>query len=72
MGIKPNAYFCVDTKGGNTMSDKDIELLIELANAKLDRGVSGEEALKSFVNAGILNNEGTYTEPYKDLEEITL
>lgn len=72
MVIKPNAYFCVHTKGRNTMSDKDIELLIELANAKLNRGVSEGEALISFVNAGILNHEGNYTEPYKDLEEITL
>ncbi|WP_316825529.1 hypothetical protein [Pedobacter miscanthi] len=54
------------------MSDKDIELLIELANAKLDKGVSKQEALDSFVNAGILNNEGTYTEPYKELEEMAL
>jgi hypothetical protein len=58
--------------GGNTMSDKDIELLIELANAKLDKGVSKQEALNSLINAGILNNEGTYTEPYKELEEIAL
>jgi hypothetical protein len=54
------------------MSDKDIALLIELANAKLNKGVSEQEALNSFVNAGILNNEGTYTEPYKELEEIAL
>jgi hypothetical protein len=58
--------------GGKTISDKDIELLIELANAKLDKGVSKEEALNSLISAGILNNEGTYTEPYKELEEIAL
>ncbi|WP_200940332.1 hypothetical protein [Pedobacter sp. Leaf194] len=52
------------------MSDKDIDLLIELANAKLNKGVSGKEALDSFVNAGILNTAGTYTEPYRELEEI--
>jgi len=54
------------------MSDKDIELLIKLTNAKLDKGVSEQEALNSFVNAGILNNDGTYIEPYNELEKIAL
>ena len=54
------------------MGDNDIELLIELAQAKLDKGVSEQQALNSFVNAGILNNQGNYTEPYKELEEIAL
>ena len=46
--------------------------LLILAMAKRDKGVSEQEALNSFVNAGILNNEGTFTEAYKELEEIAL
>ena len=51
------------------MNCKDVEILIELANAKIDKGVSEQEALKSLINAGILNNEGEYTERYKSLEK---
>ena len=52
------------------MSEKDLNLLIELAQEKLRRGVSKEEALKSFIAAGILDARGEYTEPYKELETL--
>ncbi len=52
------------------MSDKDLNILIELAQEKLKKGVSREEALNSFIAAGILNDKGEYTEPYKELEAI--
>jgi hypothetical protein len=50
------------------MSDKDLELLLELAEEKLKSKVSKEEAMQSFVAAGILNQDGAYTDPYKQLE----
>lgn len=55
----------------HTMSDKDLNLLIELAQEKLRKGVSKEDALNSFVTAGIMDSHGEYTEPYKELEELT-
>lgn len=50
------------------MSDKDLQLLMELAEEKLQRAVTKEDALKSFIAAGILDEAGEYTEPYKELE----
>jgi hypothetical protein len=52
------------------MSEKDLNLLMELAQEKLKKGVSKEEALTSFVAAGILDAHGEYTEPYKELDNI--
>jgi len=52
------------------MSDKDLNILIELAQEKLKKGVSKEEALNSFIAAGIMDDKGAYTEPYKELETI--
>ena len=50
------------------MSDKDLQLLMELAEEKLQKAVTKEDALKSFIAAGILDEAGEYTEPYKELE----
>lgn len=52
------------------MSDKDLELLVELAKEKLRKGVSKEDAIESFVKAGIMDSQGEYTEPYRQLEEL--
>lgn len=49
------------------MSEKDIQNLIELAEAKIKEGVSREEALATLVGAGIIDENGDYTEPYRDL-----
>ncbi len=40
------------------MSEKDIQNLIELAKQKLNEKVSREQALASFVAAGILDKKG--------------
>lgn len=53
------------------MSEKDLNLLIELAQEKLRIGVSKEDAINSFVSAGIMDAKGVYTAPYKELEEIS-
>ena len=50
------------------MSEKDIQLLIDLAK-KLERDLTKESALESFIAAGILDEFGNYTKPYKELEK---
>lgn len=49
------------------MSEKDFNKLMELADQKLGQIVTPEEALRSLVNAGILDTNGKLTKPYKDL-----
>ena len=53
------------------MSEKDFNLLMELVNQKLHQEVSKEEALRSLVNAGILDSSGNLTKPYEDLAIVT-
>jgi len=50
------------------MTNKDLKLLMDLANKKLNENVSKEEALESLMNSGILDINGNYTKPYKILE----
>jgi hypothetical protein len=50
------------------MSEKDIKQLIALAK-ELENGLTKEDALKSFIAAGILDEAGNYTLPYKELEQ---
>jgi hypothetical protein len=52
------------------MSDKDLKKLSDIANEKVKAGVTKEEALKSFVAAGIMNDKGRYTKPYAILETV--
>lgn len=49
------------------MSDKDLQALIVLAE-KLKDGLTKEAALQSLIAAGILDQAGDYTAPYKELE----
>ena len=49
------------------MSKKEIKQLFDLAKNRLKNPVSKEEAMHAFVNAGILNNDGQYTENYPHL-----
>lgn len=53
------------------MSEKDFNLLMDLADKKLHQEVSKEEALRSLVNAGILDAKGNLTKPYEDLAVVT-
>lgn len=50
-----------------TMSEKDIKNLMDLADEKLKKGVTREEALRSLQAAGILDKDGNHTEPYQNL-----
>jgi hypothetical protein len=49
------------------MSEKDYNKLLELAERKLAEKVSPAEALRSLVQAGILDEAGNLTAPYADL-----
>lgn len=46
------------------MSEKDFDKLMELAQKQLHEKVSKEEALRSLVSAGILDEAGNLTAPY--------
>ena len=52
------------------MSEKDLNILMELAQENLKKEVSKEDALKSFIAAGIMDDKGEYTEPFKELEAV--
>ena len=54
------------------MSDKDIEKLTELANARLERAkaMSKKEAILSLNQAGILTKKGKFKQAYVELEEV--
>jgi len=51
------------------MSEKDLQILIALAK-ELEKDLTKEEALKSFIAAGILDETGNYTQPYRELAKI--
>ena len=50
------------------MSQKEINQLTELAQEELKKDVSREEALDTFVQAGILDPNAKFTSPYEHLE----
>ena len=45
------------------MNEQDIKSLENIALEELKKGVTREEALRSFMAAGILDENGNYTEP---------
>ena len=53
------------------MNEKEIKQLIDLAKS-LKNNISKEIALTSFVSAGILDDKGVYTKPYKELNKVIL
>ena len=55
------------------MSDKDIEMLINLAKIKLEEAehMSKKEAILSLNKAGILTKKGKFMKAYSDLEQAT-
>jgi hypothetical protein len=50
------------------MSDTDIKRLMAIAKNGLRKKRSKEEILNTFVLAGILNLDGTYTDNYPNLK----
>jgi hypothetical protein len=53
------------------MTDKDIQLLMDVAKRAMQEVKTPEQALRSLQLAGILDKDGNYTPPYKDLEKLT-
>lgn len=56
------------------MSDKDIDILMELVKARLEKvkTMSKKEAIASLNAAGILTKKGKFTKNYAELEELTV
>jgi hypothetical protein len=52
------------------MSEQDIKNLQDLALEMLKKEITKEEALRSLVSAGILDENGDFTEPYKVLASV--
>lgn len=52
------------------MSEKDYKLLMELFKRKLEEPATKEEALRSLMNAGIVDADWNFTEPYQHLASI--
>lgn len=50
-----------------TMSEKEIKQLKDLAKERLKKQVSRDQALHTFVMAGILDNKGRFTDNYPHL-----
>ena len=49
------------------MNDKDFKILMEIAEDLRKTPFTKEQALQSFVRAGILDEHGKLTQPYIDL-----
>jgi hypothetical protein len=52
------------------MSEKDIKKLQDLALEILKKGVTKEEALRTFVGAGILDEKGNFTKLHENLATL--
>ena len=51
-------------------SDKDLKKLIDLVKAELKTVPTKEEALQTFIYAGIRNKKGKFTAPYAILNKL--
>ena len=54
------------------MSEKDYQILMELAEKKLQKGYTKEEALYALYFAGILDENGNFTKPYQNLASVVI
>ena len=51
------------------MSEKDIKRLTDIAKQRLKKPVSRDDVLHTFIMAGILDNNGQFTDNYPYLAE---
>lgn len=51
------------------MNEKDMQLLIEIAEAKMRATTTPAQALQNLIDAGILDANGNYTPPYREMLE---
>lgn len=49
------------------MTDKDIQVIREIAESKLAKGITTEEALRSLQRAGHLDENGDFTPTFQHL-----
>jgi hypothetical protein len=49
------------------MNEKDIQLMIELAEKKIRETTTPAQALQNLIDAGILDADGHYTAPYQEM-----
>lgn len=52
------------------MSDKDLKKLTDLVKEELKTVPTKEQALQSFISAGIKNDKGEFTAPYAILNKL--
>ncbi len=50
------------------MNEKDIQLIIEIAEAQMRATTTPAQALQNLIDAGILDANGNYTPPYQALQ----
>mgnify|MGYP003576139204 CR=1 FL=1 len=55
----------------NEVEDKNYQAMMDLAVRLRQRKLTREEALQELVEAGIFDENGNYTEPYKILEQYS-
>lgn len=63
-------FFVPLTLYQKNMNDKEIQKIIELAKRLNELRLSKEEALETFVSAGILTKKGNFRKPYAELKSI--
>ncbi len=51
---------------------KNFQAMMEHAENLKNQKLTPEEALQSLIDAGIFDENGNYTEPYKALEQFTV
>lgn len=60
-------FYIVLYNNRTTMNEQDIKNLRNIALEGLKKSLNPEEALRSLMNAGILDENGNHTEPYQNL-----
>ncbi|NML20596.1 hypothetical protein HHL16_06910 [Pseudoflavitalea sp. G-6-1-2] len=50
------------------MTDEYYRKIMEAFDRRMNEELTPEQALSKFVRAGIMDEEGNFREPYKDLE----
>lgn len=54
------------------MTEKDYQKLMDIAERRLKKGYTKEEAQRALYNAGIYDKEGNFTKPYKNLARVVI
>ena len=60
--------FRLSNKERRKMNEKDFKMHMDLLKKRQERNITKEEAMHTFVMAGIFNWDGTYTDNYPCLQ----